>query len=71
MVCRSKDKGELAKGEVISQSGNANIFLHILDMGDAEAVKAFATEFVKRSRPLNALVGPPRPADRRSTTRAA
>ena len=56
MVCRNPQRGQEAKEQIIKDTGNAKVELHILDLGDAKAVKAFAEEFVNANKPLDVLV---------------
>jgi len=56
MVCRDRTRGEEAKNEIISTSGNEKVLLHILDMSEAGNVCKFAREFAASERPLHALV---------------
>ncbi|XP_072033637.1 dehydrogenase/reductase SDR family member 12-like [Amphiura filiformis] len=56
MVCRNTERGEAAKQEIIDDSGNQNIHLHIVDMSDPKKVFQFASEFVESGKPLNVLV---------------
>jgi short-subunit dehydrogenase len=53
MVCRSKERGEEARNEIISATNNQNVFLHIVDMGVPRQVMKFAKEF---KGPLNVLM---------------
>ncbi len=53
MVCRNPDYADEAKKEIVEQSKNDNIHIHILDMSDPKAVFKFANEF---EEPLDVLV---------------
>ncbi|KAM9323149.1 dehydrogenase/reductase SDR family member 12-like [Pholidichthys leucotaenia] len=55
MVCRNKDKAEEARKDIISQSGNAEVYVHILDMSQTTKVWEFAEVF-KKCYPLNVLI---------------
>lgn len=56
MVCRSKERGESAQKEIIEQSKNQNVFLHIVDMSQPKQVFKFATDFLNSNKPLSILV---------------
>jgi len=56
MVCRSKERGEAARQEIVDQSKNQNVFLHIVDMSQPRQVYRFAKEFADSQKPLNILV---------------
>lgn len=56
MICRSKERGEAAQKEIIENSNNPNVFLHIVDMSQPRQVYSFAQEFVNSGKPLNILV---------------
>ncbi|KAF7657709.1 hypothetical protein LDENG_00022860 [Lucifuga dentata] len=45
MVCRSKEQAEAAKDEIIEQSKNQNVHVHIVDMSSAQQVLEFAQDF--------------------------
>lgn len=56
MVCRSKERGEAAKNEIISLSKNDKVELHILDLGQPREVMQFARKFVEAKTQLNILM---------------
>lgn len=56
LVCRSKDRGEKAREDIISASKNQNVFLHIADMSDMEAIRDLAVAFQRDNIPLHVLV---------------
>jgi dehydrogenase/reductase SDR family member 12 len=56
MVCRNKERGEEAKSEIIAKAKNENVFLHILDMADRNAIKAFVEDFIAKKLPINVLI---------------
>ncbi|KAH0621929.1 hypothetical protein JD844_023680 [Phrynosoma platyrhinos] len=55
LVCRNKDRGEEAKKEITTETGNQNVFVHILDMSDPKGIWKFAERFKNEHR-LNVLV---------------
>ncbi|XP_032386875.1 dehydrogenase/reductase SDR family member 12 isoform X1 [Etheostoma spectabile] len=56
MVCRNKDKAEKARLEIISESGNTEIYIHIVDMSETRKVWEFAETFKKQYPALNVLI---------------
>ncbi|KAI1883188.1 hypothetical protein AGOR_G00242640 [Albula goreensis] len=56
MVCRNKERAEQAREEVYGETGNKDIYVHILDMSLARKVWEFAETFKKRHRSLNVLI---------------
>lgn len=56
MVCRSKERGEAARDEIIKASNNENVFLHILDIGQPKKVMQFSKDFIASGKPLNILM---------------
>ncbi|KAG8524855.1 Dehydrogenase/reductase SDR family member 12, partial [Galemys pyrenaicus] len=55
LVCRNQSRAEGAKGEIIRESGNQNIFLHILDLSDPKKIWKFVETF-KQEHTLNVLI---------------
>ncbi|EDO48057.1 predicted protein [Nematostella vectensis] len=56
MVCRDEQRGEQARQELLQESGNQNIYLHVLDMSQPSNVCKFARDFAASNRPLHVLV---------------
>lgn len=56
LVCRSQTRGEEAKQEIVSESGNENVRLHLLDLSSPRDVAKFADQFVQSDQPLDVLV---------------
>jgi dehydrogenase/reductase SDR family protein 12 len=56
MICRSKERGEAAQKEIVEQSKNSKIHLHIVDMSQPRQVYKFAKDFLDSQRQLNILV---------------
>lgn len=54
MVCRSRDRGEQAKNDIIASSKNQNVFLHVLDVSDAGAIREFVSTL--QDTPIHVLV---------------
>nr|XP_058897626.1 dehydrogenase/reductase SDR family member 12 isoform X3 [Kogia breviceps] len=55
LVCRDQNRAEGARGEIIRESGNQNIFLHIVDLSDPKTVWQFVENF-KQEHTLNVLI---------------
>ena len=55
-MCRSKERGEAAKKEIVEQSKNNNVNLHIVDMSQPRQVYKFAKDFASSQGSLNILV---------------
>ncbi|XP_052432977.1 dehydrogenase/reductase SDR family member 12 [Carassius gibelio] len=56
MVCRNKDKAEEARAEIVKESGNKEIYVHILDLTETKKVWEFAESFKKKYKTLNVLI---------------
>ncbi|XP_070775122.1 dehydrogenase/reductase SDR family member 12-like [Enoplosus armatus] len=56
MVCRNKDKAEEARGDIVSESGNTEVYIHIVDMSETRKVWQFAEAFKKEYPSLNVLI---------------
>lgn len=56
MVCRSQQRGEEARQEIMNATGNNKVKLHILDMSRAADVCKFAADFSSSGEGLNCLI---------------
>ncbi|KAK7945684.1 hypothetical protein WMY93_001412 [Mugilogobius chulae] len=56
MVCRNPDKAEEARADIIRESGNTEVHVHIVDMSETRKVWEFAEAFRKQYSVLNVLV---------------
>ncbi|XP_036410453.1 dehydrogenase/reductase SDR family member 12-like [Megalops cyprinoides] len=56
MVCRNKERAEEAREDIIRETGNKEIHVHLLDMAETQKVWEFAESFKKRHRSLNVLI---------------
>ncbi|XP_023700001.1 DHRS-12_like_SDR_c-like domain-containing protein isoform X1 [Paramormyrops kingsleyae] len=56
MVCRNKDKAEEARAEIVKETGNKDIYIHILDLTETRKVWEFAEAFKKKFKSLNVLI---------------
>lgn len=55
MVCRSKDRAEAAKNDIVERSNNQNVHVHIVDMSSARQVWEFARSF-SQNNALHVLI---------------
>ncbi|KAM9342601.1 dehydrogenase/reductase SDR family member 12 [Pholidichthys leucotaenia] len=55
MVCRSKERAEAAKDEIVEHSKNQNVHVHIVDMSSTRQVWEFAESF-SQSTTLHVLI---------------
>ncbi|XP_051636178.1 dehydrogenase/reductase SDR family member 12 isoform X4 [Manacus candei] len=55
LVCRNKERAEVAQEEIVTETGNQNIFLHIVDMSNPKEVWKFAEKF-RNEHKLNVLI---------------
>ena len=53
MVCRDETRGKEAQEEIIQQSNNRNVDLHICDLSQPKEVLKFVKDFVQSKKPLN------------------
>uniref|UniRef100_A0A8C7Y9T4 Dehydrogenase/reductase 12-like a n=1 Tax=Oryzias sinensis TaxID=183150 RepID=A0A8C7Y9T4_9TELE len=56
MVCRNKDKAEEARADIVKESGNKEVYVHILDLSETRKVWEFAEAFKKKYKALNVLI---------------
>ncbi|XP_059200897.1 dehydrogenase/reductase SDR family member 12-like [Centropristis striata] len=56
MVCRNRDKAEEARVDIVSESGNTEVYIHIVDMSETCKVWEFAEAFKKQYSSLNVLI---------------
>ncbi|XP_049634782.1 dehydrogenase/reductase SDR family member 12 [Suncus etruscus] len=55
LVCRDPARSQDAKNEIIRESGNQNIFLHIVDLSDPKKIWKFVENF-KQEHKINVLI---------------
>ncbi|MEQ2275154.1 Dehydrogenase/reductase SDR member 12 [Xenotaenia resolanae] len=55
MICRNKGRAETAKDEIVAQSKNENVHVHIVDMSSARQVWEFAQNFSQNNK-LHVLI---------------
>jgi len=56
MVVRDKEKGEVARSDIIKESGNTAVDLMICDLSSMESIRGFAKEFKNKYNRLDVLV---------------
>uniref|UniRef100_A0A8C6U3X9 Si:ch211-165b10.3 n=1 Tax=Neogobius melanostomus TaxID=47308 RepID=A0A8C6U3X9_9GOBI len=56
MVCRNSDRAEEARADIIRESGNTEVHVHIVDMSETRQVWEFAETFRKEYTSLNVLI---------------
>jgi len=56
MVCRNPTTAEEVKNEIINETENQNIHLHLLDMSKSQDVYDFSKNFVENNKQLHVLV---------------
>ncbi|XP_034023709.1 LOW QUALITY PROTEIN: DHRS-12_like_SDR_c-like domain-containing protein [Thalassophryne amazonica] len=56
MVCRNKDKAEEARADIVKETGNKEVYVHILDLSETRKVWDFAEAFKKKYKALNVLI---------------
>ncbi|TMS10302.1 dehydrogenase/reductase SDR family member 12 [Larimichthys crocea] len=56
MVCRNKDKAEEARTDIVNESGNTEVHVHVVDMSETHKVWEFAEAFKKQYPSLNVLI---------------
>lgn len=56
MACRSVERGEAARKEVIERSGSQNVYLRQLDLGSLKSIRKFAQDFIADETRLDILI---------------
>lgn len=56
VACRSLEKGQIAVDEIRKVTGNENVELLALDLGDFDSIRACAQAFLARDLPLHLLI---------------
>lgn len=56
MVCRNKERGEKARGEIVEKSKNERVHLHLADVSSFGDVRRLAKDFLKSGSALDVLV---------------
>jgi dehydrogenase/reductase SDR family member 12 len=56
MVCRSKERGEKARNDIVARTKNENVHLHLADVSSSADVRGLAKNFMKSGEPLDVLI---------------
>ncbi|OYO09375.1 short chain dehydrogenase [Enemella evansiae] len=56
MACRSAERAEAARAEILQQVPGANLEIRLLDLSSLASIRAFADELVADGRPLHTLI---------------
>ncbi|XP_052841640.1 retinol dehydrogenase 11 isoform X1 [Drosophila gunungcola] len=56
MACRSKEKGERARKEIVKRTGNPNVFSRECDLSSLDSIRQFAADFKKEQSQLHVLI---------------
>lgn len=55
MACRSRERGEAARREIVEATGNSSVQVMTIDLASLDSVAGFATEFAQRFSDLDIL----------------
>jgi dehydrogenase/reductase SDR family protein 12 len=56
MLCRNAERGEAARAEIAKETGNQQVFLHVVDVASIKSVRDFAQSFMKTNQKVDMLV---------------
>eukprot|EP00850_Spirogloea_muscicola_P016759 SM000138S00066 [mRNA] locus=s138:283819:286819:- [translate_table: standard] len=56
LVCRSKERGEVAVADIVAKTGNKDVHLELCDLSSLQQVKDFACKYDTSGKPLHVLV---------------
>lgn len=56
MLCRSRSRGTDAKENIVRDTGNEDVHLHVVDLSEPTQIKTFAMDFKKSHKKLDILV---------------
>lgn len=56
MLCRSEERGKEALKDIITETGNKNVFLHVVAMDDLQGIVGFARKFTEDHASLDVLI---------------
>ena len=56
MLCRNRERSGAARAEIIDRSGNAQVFLEIVDMSSQASVRAGVQRLLEQTRRLDVLI---------------
>ncbi|XP_067896441.1 dehydrogenase/reductase SDR family member 12 isoform X1 [Heterodontus francisci] len=56
LVCRNKERAEEAKAEIVKETSNEEVFVHILDLSRPKMIWEFVDKFQQENDKLNVLI---------------
>ncbi|CAM9933418.1 unnamed protein product [Ectocarpus sp. 12 AP-2014] len=56
MLCRNQTRGEEARARLSAETGNKDVFLHVVDVSDFQQVETFAGSFLESNSRLDVLI---------------
>ncbi|XP_021771535.1 dehydrogenase/reductase SDR family member 12-like isoform X2 [Chenopodium quinoa] len=56
LLCRSKERGEVALSKIQTETGNQNVYLEICDLSSLSEIKSVSAKFASKGTPLHVLV---------------
>ena len=56
MVCRSRERADAARNEIVAATGNTNVHVHIVDMGCPSDIRRFVSHVAELGCPVHILV---------------
>ena len=56
MVCRNPKTADEAKDEIVKETNNDQVFVHILDLSEPLSIFKFVKEFTEKNESLNCLI---------------
>src|SRR3989442_14327163 len=56
MACRNAARGETARQEIMRETGNARVFLEIVDLASEVSIRSFAEEFKRKYPRLDVVI---------------
>ena len=45
LACRSQERGDAARQDIVADTGNENVVVKLLDLGSLQSVRDFAADF--------------------------
>src|ERR1700750_418241 len=56
LACRNREKGELARAQIVGSQPAAKAEMRLLDVADLDSVRRFANEFLNEGQSLDLLI---------------
>eukprot|EP00802_Teleaulax_amphioxeia_P017649 Tamp_17813.p1 GENE.Tamp_17813~~Tamp_17813.p1 ORF type:complete len:379 (-),score=70.15 Tamp_17813:231-1340(-) len=56
MLCRNAERGEAARAGIVKETGNEQVFLHVVDVASIQSVREFAQKFLQTHPKVDMLV---------------